>query len=57
MLPRVVAPGEIITLFASDPAHPIGPATPVGLTLDSTGIVSTTIGGRQVHGRRLCLPR
>ncbi len=40
-----VAPGEIITLFASDPAHPIGPATPVGLTLDSNGNVSTSIGG------------
>ena len=43
-----VAPGEIITLFASDPAHPIGPATPVGLTLDSSGNVSTSIGGVQV---------
>ena len=43
-----VSPGEIITLFASDPAHPIGPATPVGLTLDSTGNVSTSIGGVQV---------
>ncbi len=40
-----VAPGEIITLFASDPAHPIGPATPAGLTLDSSGNVSTSIGG------------
>ena len=43
-----LSPGEIITLFAGDPAHPIGPATPVGLTLDSTGVVSTTIGGVQV---------
>jgi uncharacterized protein (TIGR03437 family) len=43
-----LSPGEIITLFAGDPAHPIGPATPVGLTLDSTGAVSTTIGGTQV---------
>ncbi len=43
-----VAPGEIITLFASDPAHPIGPATPAGLTLDSSGNVSTSIGGVQV---------
>jgi uncharacterized protein (TIGR03437 family) len=43
-----LSPGEIITLFAGDPAHPIGPATPVGLTLDSTGAVSTTIGGVQV---------
>jgi uncharacterized protein (TIGR03437 family) len=43
-----LSPGEIITLFASDPTHPIGPATPAGLTLDSTGKVSTTIGGVQV---------
>ena len=43
-----VSPGEIITLFASDPAHPIGPATPAGLTLDSSGNVSTSIGGVQV---------
>jgi uncharacterized protein (TIGR03437 family) len=43
-----ISPGEIITLFAGDPAHPIGPATPVGLTLDSNGFVSTTIGGVQV---------
>jgi uncharacterized protein (TIGR03437 family) len=43
-----IAPGEIITLFASDPTHPIGPATPVGLTLDSSGKVATTIGGVQV---------
>jgi uncharacterized protein (TIGR03437 family) len=43
-----LSPGEIITLFAGDPAHPIGPATPVGLTLDSTGKVATTLGGVQV---------
>jgi uncharacterized protein (TIGR03437 family) len=44
-----LSPGEIITLFAGDPAHPIGPATPAGLTIDSsTGLVSTTIGGVQV---------
>ncbi len=43
-----IAPGEIITLFAGDPTHPIGPATPAGLTLDSNGKVSTTIGGVQV---------
>ena len=43
-----IAPGEIITLFASDPTHPIGPATAAGLALDSTGKVSTTIGGVQV---------
>jgi uncharacterized protein (TIGR03437 family) len=43
-----IAPGEIITLFAGDPAHPIGPATAAGLTLDSNGKVATTIGGVQV---------
>jgi uncharacterized protein (TIGR03437 family) len=43
-----IAPGEIITLFASDPAHPIGPATPAGLTLDSTGKVATKIGNVEV---------
>lgn len=43
-----IAPGEIITLFAGDPTHPIGPAAAAGLTLDSTGKVSTTIGGVQV---------
>ena len=43
-----IAPGEIVTLFASDPTHPIGPATAAGLALDSTGKVSTTIGGVQV---------
>ncbi len=43
-----ISPGEIITLFAADPTHPIGPATPAGLTLDSTGKVSTSIGGVQV---------
>ncbi len=43
-----IAPGEIITLFAGDPTHPIGPATPAGLTLDTNGKVATTIGGVQV---------
>jgi uncharacterized protein (TIGR03437 family) len=43
-----VAPGEIVTLFASDAQHPIGPATPAGLTLDSSGKVATTLGGVQV---------
>jgi uncharacterized protein (TIGR03437 family) len=45
---NAISPGEILTLFATDAQHPIGPATPVGLTLDSTGKVSTTIGGVQV---------
>jgi len=43
-----ISPGEIVSLFASDAQHPIGPSTPVGLTLDSTGKVATTIGGVQV---------
>jgi uncharacterized protein (TIGR03437 family) len=43
-----LSPGEIITLFASDPTHPIGPATPAFLALDSNGNVSTSIGGVQV---------
>jgi uncharacterized protein (TIGR03437 family) len=45
-----ISPGEIITLFApTDSSHPIGPATPAYLALDSsTGKVSTTIGGVQV---------
>jgi uncharacterized protein (TIGR03437 family) len=45
---RAIAPGEMITLFATDSEHPIGPSTSVGLTLDSTGKVLTTIGGVQV---------
>jgi uncharacterized protein (TIGR03437 family) len=43
-----ISPGEIITLFASDAAHPIGPATPAGLALDSSGKVATKIGGVEV---------
>jgi uncharacterized protein (TIGR03437 family) len=43
-----IAPGEIVTLFASDPAHPIGPAIAAGLTLDSTGKVATKIGNVEV---------
>jgi uncharacterized protein (TIGR03437 family) len=45
---NATSPGEIITLFASDANHPIGPTTPVGLQLDSTGKVATTLGGVQV---------
>ncbi|HTY26647.1 MAG TPA: hypothetical protein VMD51_00675, partial [Mycobacterium sp.] len=43
-----VSPGEIVTLFASDANHPIGPSTPAGLTLDSSGKVATTLSGVQV---------
>jgi uncharacterized protein (TIGR03437 family) len=41
-----VAPGEIITIFATDAS--IGPATAAGLALDASGKVSTSIGGVQV---------
>ena len=47
-LANAISPGEVLTLFATDAQHPIGPSTPVGLTLDSTGKVATTIGGVQV---------
>ncbi|MEO8596907.1 MAG: hypothetical protein ABI759_26545 [Candidatus Solibacter sp.] len=42
-----ISPGEIITLFATT-QNPIGPSTPAGLTLDSTGKVATTLSGVQV---------
>jgi uncharacterized protein (TIGR03437 family) len=42
--PDRVSPGEIVSIFGSN----IGPATGVGLTLTSTGAVSTTLGGTQV---------
>lgn len=42
-----VSPGEIVSIFAPA-ANPIGPGTPVGLTLDANGNVSTTLGGVQV---------
>jgi uncharacterized protein (TIGR03437 family) len=45
---NAISPGEIITLFADDPTHPIGPATPARLTLDANGNVATTIGAVQV---------
>ena len=45
---NAISPGEIITLFADDPTHPIGPATPARLTLDANGNVATSIGGVQV---------
>lgn len=39
-----VAPGEIITIFGTN----LGPATPVGLTLTSSGTVPTNLGGTMV---------
>jgi uncharacterized protein (TIGR03437 family) len=38
---QVIAPGEIVSIFGTD----LGPASPSYLTLDSTGKVSTSIGG------------
>jgi uncharacterized protein (TIGR03437 family) len=40
-LPGPISPGEIISLYGSD----LGPATPAGLTLDSSGKVATNTGG------------
>ena len=45
---NAISPGEIITLFANDPTHPIGPATAAFLTLDASGNVATSLGGVQV---------
>ncbi len=39
-----ISAGEVITIFGTN----IGPSTPVGLTLDSNGNVSNSIGGVQV---------
>lgn len=39
-----ISPGEIVSIFGTN----LGPTTPVGVTLDSTGKVATTAGGVQV---------
>lgn len=39
-----IAPGELITLFGLG----LGPSTPLGLTLDASGKVATTLGGLTV---------
>jgi uncharacterized protein (TIGR03437 family) len=39
-----VSPGEVISIFG----YALGPSTPLGLQLDSTGKVMTTLGGVQV---------
>lgn len=39
-----ISPGEIITIFGVN----LGPSTPVGMKLDESGRVATTIGGVQV---------
>jgi uncharacterized protein (TIGR03437 family) len=42
-----VAPGEIFTIFGG-PGVSLGPATPVGLQLNPSGTVATTLAGTQV---------
>jgi len=44
LLPGAIAPGELVTLLGSY----IGPAQPADLTLNASGLVSTTLGGVQV---------
>jgi uncharacterized protein (TIGR03437 family) len=51
-----ISPGLLITVFASDANHPIGPSTPMGLQLDSNGKVATTLGGVQVLVNGLACP-
>ena len=47
-----VSPGEVITLAGTG----LGPATPVGVTLDSNGNISTTSGGVQVLFNGIAAP-
>jgi uncharacterized protein (TIGR03437 family) len=47
-----ISPGELITIFGTS----LGPATPVGLTLTSTGAVSTNIGNVQVLVNGIACP-
>jgi uncharacterized protein (TIGR03437 family) len=44
-----IAPGEIISMFANPATNPIGPTDGVGLQLDQSGKVATTLGGVKVH--------
>lgn len=44
-----IAPGEIISIFANPDTNPIGPTNALGLQLDNSGKVATTLGGVQVH--------
>lgn len=39
-----LAPGELVTVYGTD----LGPATPIGLALDSSGKVATSSGGVEV---------
>ena len=47
-----VSPGEIISIFGTN----LGPATPVGLTLTSGGLVSTNLGGTTVTFNNVAAP-
>jgi len=47
-----VSPGEIVSIFGQN----IGPAAPVGLTLTSTGSLSTTLGSTQVFFDGIAAP-
>lgn len=41
--------GQIISIFANPDTNPIGPTNALGLQLDNSGKVATTLGGVQVH--------
>src|SRR5581483_314805 len=47
-----VSPGELVTIFGSN----IGPSTPLGLTLSSTGTVETTLGTTTVTFNGIAAP-
>jgi uncharacterized protein (TIGR03437 family) len=44
-----IAPGEIISILADPATNPIGPINGVGLQLDQSGKVATTLGGVRLH--------
>ncbi len=50
--PGPVSPGEFITIFGTS----LGPDTPAGLTLDSSGKVATTLGETQVFFDNIAAP-
>jgi hypothetical protein len=55
-----VAPGEIISIYASSNSNPIEPVTGVGLELNQNGSVATVLaiarGGRCCSSRLECMP-
>lgn len=50
-----VAPGEIVTIYGG-PGVTLGPASPVGLQLDSSGRVATQLAGTQVMFDNVAAP-